>query len=77
MNLFRSEEHVRRWSGYDAASAEGIVSAARLHAVLFSRLGRYRERLAPDYLTRVAELSSGMVEALGEATDGSKYWRPR
>ena len=77
MNLFRSEEHVRRWSDFDRTSNEGIVSAGRLHAHLFSRLGRYRERLAPDYLLRVGELSAGMLEALVEATGGSPYWKPR
>ena len=53
MNLFRSEEHVRRWAGFDPASAAGILPAAELHAKLFARFGRYRERLAPDYLDRV------------------------
>jgi hypothetical protein len=77
MNLFRSEEHVRRWSRFDAASTERIVSASRLHAVLFARIGRYRERLAPDYLKRVTELSSGMIEALAEVSGGSAYRKPR
>jgi hypothetical protein len=27
MNLFRSEEHVKAWDHYDAASEEGIMSA--------------------------------------------------
>jgi len=76
MNLFRSEEHARRWSGYDPKSADGIISARRLHATVFGPLGRYRERLAPDYLTRVPELSKGLVEALAEVSGGSAFWRP-
>jgi hypothetical protein len=77
MNLFRSEEHARRWAGFDPMSAEGILPAAQLHEKLFARFGRYRERLAPDYLLRVADLSAGVPEALAEVSASSTFWKPR
>ena len=77
MNLFRSGEHARRWADFDPASVEGILPAAELHAKLFARFGRYRERLSPDYLQRVTELSAGMVDALADVSGGSAFWKPR
>jgi hypothetical protein len=77
MNLFRSEEHVRRWTGFDPESAAGILPAAQLHARLFARFGRYRERLAPDYLYRVGELSAGVLDAFADLSGGSSFWKPR
>jgi hypothetical protein len=54
----------------------GNPPAAELHAKLFAKFGRYRDRLAPDYQLRVAELSAGMLDALAEVSAGSKFWKP-
>lgn len=74
MNLFRSEEHVRRWVPFDPASADGIRLVAELATILFV-LPRYRERLAPDYLLRVAELSRDLPAAFERLGRSSPFWR--
>ncbi len=49
MNLFRSEEHARNWSEFDAAFAENLQPlsrwAERFSAPLFRNRGR------PDYIS--------------------------
>jgi hypothetical protein len=75
MNLFRSEEHARAWPRFDAASTEGIKSVAEFAAILFS-LPRYRERLAPDYLLRLDELSREFPAALARLGRGAAFWQP-
>jgi len=53
MNLFRSEEHTRNWSGFRADTAEGIIPLADL-VQLFS--GNYfRRRLDADWVSRSRE----------------------
>jgi hypothetical protein len=75
MNLFRSEEHARAWSRFDPSSAEAIKPVAEFATVLFS-LPRYRERLAPDYLLRLDELSREFPAALARLGRGSAFWQP-
>ena len=74
MNLFRSEEHVRRWADFTPASAAGIRPVAAL-ARLFSS-ARHRERLAPDYLLRIDELSYDFPAALAQLGRGAPFWQP-
>jgi len=51
------------WDRFDPASAEGIRPIGDFATILFT-LPRYRERLAPDYLLRVAALSPDLPAAL-------------
>ncbi len=75
MNLFRSEEHARAWPRFDPSSAEGIKPIAEFATVLFS-LPRYRERLAPDYLLRLDELSGAFPAALARLGGDTPFWQP-
>ena len=50
MNLFRSEEHVRNWSQFDPASADGIMPL-RDWVEVFSAEGR-KHLLDGEYLSR-------------------------
>jgi hypothetical protein len=75
MNLFRSEEHARAWRRFAPSSAEGIKPVGEFAAVLFS-LPRYRERLAPDYLLRLDELSRDFPAALARLGRGAPFWQP-
>jgi hypothetical protein len=75
MNLFRSEEHVFRWDQLRPDSRLGVADPRRLAADVFS-LPRYRERLAPAYLDRIADHSAGLPAALKSATDGNPFWQP-
>jgi hypothetical protein len=73
MNLFRSGEHVRGWNLFEPGSEPGIRPLGEL-ATLFT-LPRYRERLAPDYLLRVTELSRDLPAALERLGRSSPFWR--
>ena len=74
MNLFRSEEHVHQWPLFDSTSLEGIRPVADFVTILFV-LPRYRERLAPDYLVRVGELSRDLPGALERLGRSTSFWR--
>ncbi len=50
MNLFRSEEHARNWSGYDPAFAENLQPLA--YWVERFSADRFRMRGAADYISR-------------------------
>jgi len=49
MNLFRSEEHARRWPAFQARAEEGFIGLAEL-AGFFGTETR-RHMLDPDYLS--------------------------
>lgn len=70
MNLFRSEDHVRRWSLFNPASEEGLIPLTEL-AALFGTPSR-RHLLDDHYLSvwyplRYEERRS-VLEGLGKAT---------
>jgi hypothetical protein len=75
MNLFRSEEHVRRWALFDPASEDGIRPIAEF-AALFS-LSMFRERSAPDYLQRLPALRQERLAAAERFAKGSPFWAAR
>ncbi len=52
MNLFRSEEHARNWSGFDPAFGEMLQPLA--YWVERFSAERVRARAAPDYISRRA-----------------------
>ena len=72
MNLFRSEEHVRNWSLYDAESADGIMPLAE-YVALFST-GLFRERLQPDYLIRLPQFMPEFMAALARLGKTGSFW---
>ncbi len=53
MNLFRSEEHVRNWSGFKADTEAGINKLSDVVG-LFS-LNLFTRRLDPDYASHLQE----------------------
>ena len=75
MHLFRSEEHARAWPRFDPTSADAIRPVAEYATTLFG-LSRYRERLAPDYLLRLDELSRDFPAALSRLGGGAPFWQP-
>lgn len=72
MNLFRSEEHVRRWALFDPASEDGIRPIGEF-AVLFG-LPMFRERSARDYLQRLPALRQERLAASERFAKGSPFW---
>lgn len=74
MNLFRSEEHVRRWVLFDPSSEEGIRPVFDLAAIVFV-LPRCRERLTSDYLLRAGELSRDLPSRFEQLGRAAPFWR--
>ena len=73
MLLFRSEEHVRNWSGYIPDTEEGIV---RLPDMVEIFSGSYfTRRLEPDYFSHMSEYMIEMVKSLQKM--GSFWQIPR
>jgi len=74
MNLFRSEEHVKNWSLYDSVSAESIMPLSNWALVFSGPL--MRERLEPDYLSRVQEYASELILSLKKLGKAGPFWNP-
>jgi hypothetical protein len=72
MNLFRSEEHVRNWSGFKSGTEEGIVDLPVL-ARLFS-IDVFARRLDPDYFSNLKEYRAARNAAWGEIMNNSPFW---
>jgi len=75
MNLFRSEEHIRRWALFDPTSEDGIIALADLQ-VLYATESR-RHMLDGDYLERWAPLRwPERREALKQIGKATPFWLP-
>ena len=61
MNLFRSEEHVRNWSGYRADTEEGIIQLLDMVRLFSGNF--FTRRLDPDYVSHMREYGIEMVKA--------------
>ena len=72
MNLFRSEEHVRRWPLYSSAAEDYILPVSTWLGIFSGRL--FRERLANDYLESGKEYVAEYHAGLKEAGKASPYW---
>jgi hypothetical protein len=75
MNLFRSEEHVKNWPHYDPVSAESIMPLSNWAQVFSGPL--MRNRLQPDYLSRVNEYASEMILSLKKFGKAGPFWTPK
>ncbi len=73
MNLFRSEEHARRWADFNQESADGIKPVAAVAEVFRSPL--FTERLTEDYVQRVPERIPGLLADLDRLGGGSPFWQ--
>lgn len=75
MNLFRSEEDVRRWPLFDSTSEDGLITLADL-LVLFGTESR-RHLLDGDYLERWAgQRWPERRDALLLIGKANPYWMP-
>ena len=72
MNLFRSEDHIRNWAGFDPATEEGIFPLPDL-VKLFS--GNYfRRRLDPDWVSNIRTYGRELVATLAEIGKTGPFW---
>lgn len=74
MNLFRSEEHVKAWTFYDAISAESIMPLAKWVTIFSGPL--FSRRLEPDYLARLQEYAAKLFASLTELGKTGPFWNP-
>jgi len=70
MNLFRSEEHIRNWSGFKADTEEGVNKISDI-AGLFS--GKFFTRRSdPDYVSHMQEY---LMELIGKLKGMGSFWQ--
>ena len=74
MNLFRSEEHARRWSGFKTEKAAGLLSFTDMVAIMSTP--RHQERLNGHYVSSVATYAQQFFDRLREVTRNSLFWDP-
>ena len=67
MNLFRSEEHVRRWLGDRRPGATLPVETLAALAVTW-----WSDRLAPDWTPHIREQNQAILDGLGLTGD---FWQ--
>lgn len=73
MNLFRSEEHARNWSGYESASDAAILPVAKWAAIFSADL--FRQRLDADYLSKIRGYMPNFAAKLQEYGGSGPVWR--
>jgi len=71
MNLFRSEEHIRNWSGFKADTEEGINKISDI-AGLFSG-NFFARRSDSDYVSHMQEY---LMELIGNLKGMGSFWQP-
>ena len=71
MNLFRSEEHIRNWSGFKANTEEGINKLSDVVG-LFS-IDFFTKRLDLDYASGMQEY---LMELIGLLKGMGSFWQP-
>jgi len=73
MNFFRSEEHLRKWEGFQEKKKGGIIPITDLMH-LFS--GPYFEnRRSPDYFSHMGEYLADMLARLETLKGAGSFWR--
>lgn len=73
MNLFRSEEHARNWTGFRAEAAAGLRPLADIQALWTAE--RYSQRLNGHYVSSVASYWPAFLEVLNRVTGGDPFWQ--
>ncbi len=72
MNLFRSEEHIRKWNGFKPGTEEGIVELPALVKVFSGSL--FTRRLDPDYVSNLQKYIGEFLAAVGEIGKVRRFW---
>jgi hypothetical protein len=73
MNFFRSEEHLRRWEGYQEKKEGGKIPLDSL-MLLFS-LPYFTNRGEPGYISHFGEYNAGLVGELDNLPDAGDFWK--
>lgn len=70
MNLFRSEEHVKNWSGFKAGTEEGINKVSDIAGLFSGNL--FTKRLDADYASRLQDY---LMELIGTMKAMGSFWQ--
>ena len=70
MNLFRSEEHARNWSGFKTGTEAGIVQLSDVVGLFSGSL--FTKRLEPDY---ASHLQDYLMELIGSLKGLDSFWQ--
>jgi hypothetical protein len=73
MNLFRSEEHAQRWSGYKPEAAAGLLPLERIMELFSAPV--FRQRLSGSYISDLAIYYAATAEVFKRVTKDSPFWR--
>ena len=73
MNLFRSEEHARNWSGFKTGSEGGLLSLGQYMEIFAAPY--FQERGSGRYISSVPDLRGSFLAKLKEVTDDHPFWR--
>jgi hypothetical protein len=71
MNLFRSEEHVRSWSGFKTNTEEGINKLSDVVGLFSANF--FTKRLDPDYASSMQDY---LIELIGILKGMGSFWQP-
>jgi hypothetical protein len=74
MNLFRSEEHARNWSGFRAGTDAGIVPLSGMMAIMSTP--RHRARASGHYVSSAPGYSAEFLARVKEVTHNDPFWNP-
>ena len=75
MNLFRSEEHIRKWARYDPATEQGILPLQNVVNV-FSGIFM-QKRLDLNYASHALEYFDEVVSVISEIAKTRPFWSPK
>ena len=71
MNLFRSEEHARNWSGF--GNPPGLLSLQDYMTIFGSSV--MRERTSDTYITHLKEFGQDTAAVIKQVTHDDPFWR--
>jgi hypothetical protein len=74
MNLFRSEEHIRKWAQYDPAAEQGILPLENIAKVFSGKF--FQKRLDSDYVSHVQQYFGEALAVLSEIAKTLPFWTP-
>jgi len=72
MNLFRTEEHIRHWSGYRPGTEGGIVPLSDMISLFSNEF--FKRRMDPDYVSHMREYERILVE--NSLMRMGEFWHP-
>jgi hypothetical protein len=75
MNLFRSEEHARRWSGWSDDTRGGLLPLEGMMTIFSAPF--FQQRFNGHYITSIPELRPSFMAVLKQVTGDDPFWRPK